>query len=454
MQEGPELYIIRHISSAIGNWDKGATTMVEFQPPRGTRDFGPEEMARRRWVEDLMRSVIESYGYREISTPTFESAELFISRSGPQVVDQMYLFKDKGGRDMVLRPELTAPVMRFYSSTLKNLAKPLRIYYFGNCFRYERPQKGRYREFWQMGLEYIGKRTPQAHAEVISAAIGALLRVGVPELRFRIGHVAVLRAILKGVGLDPEKDRDLMIAIDKKDTSALASRLTHLGGDIPSKVAALVTTTYSLEEAPSVLSDIGKMAPTDLTGPIDELTMLFSILGSSQGTILFDPSISRGLDYYDGVVFEADIPSLGAEKQVCGGGAYSLSSLFGAEVEGIGFGLGFDRIIVSLGDLSPSRSDKVGFYMVPMGRTAMGLAFEGAALIRSKGITCSMETMDRPLKKAISSAVENGSTHLLIVGENEVKEGRFTLKDLRTQVQTTISPDELRILLEKLSKVR
>ncbi len=426
--------------------------MVEFQPPRGTRDFGPEEMARRRWVADLMRSVIESYGYREIATPTFESAELFISRSGPQVVDQMYLFKDKGGRDMVLRPELTAPVMRFYSSALKNDPKPLRIYYFGNCFRYERPQKGRYREFWQLGLEYIGKRTPQAHAEVISAAMGSMMRVGVPELRFRIGHVAILRAVLRGVGLDPDKDRDLMIAIDKKETSAISSKLDHLGKEVSSSVKDLITTTYTLDQVPTALADITKMVGTDITVPMNDLRDLFTILGGSQGTVLFDPSISRGLDYYDGVVFEAEVPSLGAEKQVCGGGAYSLSSLFGTEVEGIGFGLGFDRIIVSLGELTTRRPDRVGFYVVPIGKTAWGSAFEAAALIRSKGITCLMETMDRPLKKAISSAVDSGSTHLLIIGENEVNEGLFTLKELRTQVQSRISLDDLCIMLDEMSK--
>ncbi|MCU0799740.1 MAG: histidine--tRNA ligase [Candidatus Thermoplasmatota archaeon] len=425
--------------------------MVEFQPPRGTRDFGPEEMERRRRAEELMRAVIENYGYREISTPTFESAELFISRSGPQVIEQMYLFKDKGDRDMVLRPELTAPVMRFYSSTLKNVAKPLRIYYFGNCFRYERPQKGRYREFWQMGLEYIGKRTPLAHAEVISAAIGSLMRVGVPELCFRIGHVTVLRAILRGVGLDPDSDRDLMIAIDKKDMAAISSKLDHLGEDVSSKVTALVTTTYTIDQTPTALAEISKMARTDLSEPIKELTKLFSILDRPQGMVLFDPSISRGLDYYDGVVFEADVPSLGAEKQVCGGGAYSLSSVFGTEVEGIGFGLGFDRILLSLGDLGSNRPERTGFYIVPMGETAWGTAFEAAALIRSKGILCMMETMERPLKRAISSAVDNGCTHLLIVGENEVREGRFALKELRTQVQTRVSFDELAIILEGLS---
>ena len=422
--------------------------MVEFQPPRGTRDFGPDEMGRRRLAEGLMRSVIESYGYREIATPTFESADLFISRSGPQVIEQMYLFKDKGGRDMVLRPELTAPVMRFYSSALKNMPKPLRIYYFGNCFRYERPQKGRYREFWQMGLEYIGKRTPQAHSEVISAAIRALKVVGVPELDFRIGHVAVLRSILKAAGIDPVSDKELMIAIDKKDTESIRARLVHLGEGVSSRITELVTTIYRTDEVTAAIEEIERMTGGDVSGPIKELRSLFSLLGRSYPSVLLDPSISRGLDYYDGVVFEADVPSLGAEKQVCGGGAYSLSSLFGTEVEGIGFGLGFDRVLVAIKEDGATDGTRGGFYVLPMGEAAVGAAFEAAETIRSNGVPCLMETMERPIKKAISSALENGCTHIIIIGDDEVREGRYSLKDLRSQVQTKISLSDL----ERLSK--
>ena len=124
-------------------------------------------METRSWAEATMREAIMSYGYREVSTPTFEHTDLFIARSGPQVLDQIYSFKDKGDRDITLRPELTAPVMRFYNSDLRNLPKPLRIFYFGNCFRYERPQKGRYREFWQAGLELFGSSRIEADAEII-----------------------------------------------------------------------------------------------------------------------------------------------------------------------------------------------------------------------------------------------------------------------------------------------
>ena len=139
-----------------------------FKIPRGTRDFSPKEMEKRRYVEECMRSTFETFGYREIQTPMFESLELFTAKSGNAVIDEIYSFSDKGGRNLALRPELTAPVIRFYVDKLQMEPKPLKLFYFGNCFRYDRPQKGRYREFKQAGCELIGADTPIAYAEPVS----------------------------------------------------------------------------------------------------------------------------------------------------------------------------------------------------------------------------------------------------------------------------------------------
>ncbi|MBW1933503.1 MAG: ATP phosphoribosyltransferase regulatory subunit, partial [Deltaproteobacteria bacterium] len=136
--------------------------MAAVSKPRGTRDFAPDEMERRRAVEKRMRQVFESYGYREIATPTMEHMELFTMKSGEGIIDETYSFHDKSGRMLALRPELTAPTMRFYMEKMRMSPKPLKVYYFGNCFRYDRPQKGRYREFWQMGCELIGTDKPEA----------------------------------------------------------------------------------------------------------------------------------------------------------------------------------------------------------------------------------------------------------------------------------------------------
>ena len=141
-----------------------------FKIPRGTRDFNPAEMQKRRYLEDSMKKTFKIFGYREVQTPMFENLDLFTAKSGEGIIEEIYSFADKGGRELALRPELTAPVIRFYVDKLQMEPKPLKLFYFGNCFRYDRPQKGRYREFRQAGCEIIGTDTPEALAELIALA--------------------------------------------------------------------------------------------------------------------------------------------------------------------------------------------------------------------------------------------------------------------------------------------
>ncbi len=156
---------------------------MEIQRPRGTRDFLFNEMKERKSVEITMRRIFETYGYGEIKTPIFEELSLFTTKSGEGIKDQIYHFQDKGGRDLALRPELTAPVARMYIKELQKTPKPVKMYYFGSCFRYERPQAGRWRQFWQFGCELIGGKSPGSEAEVISMAAHCLEELGLRRLR-------------------------------------------------------------------------------------------------------------------------------------------------------------------------------------------------------------------------------------------------------------------------------
>ncbi|MFW3146999.1 MAG: histidine--tRNA ligase [Thermoplasmatota archaeon] len=415
--------------------------MVEFQRPRGTRDFGPEEMKVRRKAEEIMRGAIASFGYEEVSTPTFEHAELFIARSGPQIIDQIYDFRDKGGRDLVLRPELTAPVMRMYNSELKKRSKPIRIFYFGNCFRYERPQKGRFREFWQMGLEYIGTRSPAANAEVINAAISSLRNLGLRDFVVRIGHVAILSSILSSWGLQREVNSSLYTAIDKKDKEGIRELLE--GTDEAERLVGMVSGTIPMDGIEEWSRSLTKSFPQVDQETVKELRNVFQLLDTNDCRVLLDPSIIRGLDYYDGVVFEIDAPNLGAEKQICGGGAYSLSVVFGSEVEGIGFGLGFDRILVALNNEVPVKEEGKRIYVAALDENSMKTAMEASRIARMSGATCIMETTVRPLKKVIGSALNQNCTHLMIIGMDEVERGGVSIKDLVSKEQFFLKTEEL-----------
>jgi histidyl-tRNA synthetase len=409
-------------------------------------------MAKRRRIESGMREVFHLHGYGEVQTPAFEHAGLFIARSGPQILEQIYDFPDKGGRHMALRPELTAPVMRFYSSELKNEAKPLRLYYFGNCFRYERPQAGRYREFWQIGLEYIGKRTVLADAEVVSTAIEAVLSSGVKEFRTRIGHVRVLRSLLRRYGIDPAVDKEVMIAIDKKDRDMVEKALSGRSGEGIESITDLLTTLHRPDDAVRELASIAA-DDSEVQEYCTEIKELLRLLSGYPTEIYFDPSISRGLDYYDGMVFEIDIPSLGAEKQVCGGGAYSLTSVFGTDVEGIGFAIGFDRIMVALGGTS-SPASQSGIAIIPLGEEANLVAFKLQRELVSKGHACILETQGRNLKKSLSAASAQGSAYAIILGSEEIAASVATVKDLGTgeQARVPIGSISDHILTQALAK--
>src|SRR5438128_4479124 len=171
-----------------------ASPMVERAS--GNNDWGPQDMAKRRFVESRFVQLAESFGFREVSTPTFESLELFTAKSGPGIVRELYAFKDQGGRDLALRPEFTASVLRFYVSSLRSLPKPVKVYSTGNVFRYEEPQKGRYREFFQVNAEVIGGAPLPSDAEVLALAIGTMRSLALNEVKARIGNIGILRDYL------------------------------------------------------------------------------------------------------------------------------------------------------------------------------------------------------------------------------------------------------------------
>jgi len=189
---------------------------MNIEKPRGTRDFAPVEMERRNYARQVIQNVFERYGYSEISIPTFEHTELFALKSGEEIRAEMYVFRDKSDRELCLRPEATASVCRMFAQKLQNLQKPLKLSYFGPMFRYERPQKGRYREFWQQGIELIGAKGVEGDAEVIMAANDALKELGL-AFELEVGHLGILRGLMGDLGIEEEKQDELINVVDKKD---------------------------------------------------------------------------------------------------------------------------------------------------------------------------------------------------------------------------------------------
>ncbi len=394
-----------------------------LQKPRGTRDFLPDEMEARRHVERKLREVARCYGYREVCTPEFEDLELFTMRSGEGIIDEMYVFEDKGGRKLALRPEITAAVIRMYINEAKVAPKPLRWCYFADCFRYERPQKGRYRQFWQFGVELIGADTAAADAETIMLASDMLNATGV-TYELKVGHLSFMKNLVKD--LDPAMQRRVRAHLDKKDYDGLNATLASLDRmDLADSLTALVT-TRDLAEAFEIAGAIPEKERFEQTiGSLDASGVKYSL----------NFGIARGLDYYTGMVFEGFAENLGAENQILGGGTYRLAHLFGGDdVASCGFAIGFDRVMVSLGDILPALVPVVGIACTEEGRTR---AIEVAKALRTAGIRTEMDLMERGLGAQLAHAAKTAN-FAIVIGQREAESGQVTLKNLTTAEQKTV----------------
>ena len=408
-----------------------------IQCPRGTRDFLPDEMEKRRFYENELRHVAKTFGFREVETPIFEDAELFILRSGPNVLKELYAFKDKGDREIALRPEMTAPAIRMFVNNMSNDPKPIKIFYFGQCFRYERPQSGRYREFFQFGAELIGSATPETDAEVISMAASMIKALGLNEYKIRIGHIGVLRQRIADIGVPKERTAEVLQKLDKKlyeEARPLLEEMGVSGSDIDG--------VFELTETVGGI-DVLDRVPGDAGDYLRQVVGYLSVMGVND--IEIDLGVVRGLDYYTGMVFEAEAPSLGAEKQICGGGSYTLSELFGGEkVFSTGFAIGFDRILLAMEKEGKIYEPKgVDAYVLAVSEDMKLKAAEVVASLRSSGVSSDIDIMGRKMGKALKYASTIRARYAVIVGAKEMEEGSVTLRDMSTGEQKLVKVEDL-----------
>ncbi len=408
-----------------------------IQCPRGTRDFLPDEMEKRRFYENELRHVAKTFGFREVETPIFEDAELFILRSGPNVLKELYAFKDKGDREIALRPEMTAPAIRMFVNNMSNDPKPIKIFYFGQCFRYERPQSGRYREFFQFGAELIGSATPETDAEVISMAASMIKALGLNEYKIRIGHIGVLRQRIADIGVPKERTAEVLQKLDKKLYEEARPLLEEMGVS-----SADIDGVFELTETVGGI-DVLDRVPGDAGDYLRQVVGYLSAMGVND--IEIDLGVVRGLDYYTGMVFEAEAPSLGAEKQICGGGSYTLSELFGGEkVFSTGFAIGFDRILLAMEKEGKVYEPKgVDAYVLAVSEDMKLKAAEVVANLRSSGVSSDIDIMGRKMGKALKYASAIRARYAVIVGAKEMEEGSVTLRDMSTGEQKLVKVEDL-----------
>ncbi len=420
--------------------------MPEFRTVRGMRDLLPEEAKMMKYIEDKARKTARLYGFKEIITPIVESYELLSVKAGEEVRSRMFVFKDLGDRRVALRPEFTASVARLVATTLRTEPKPFRLFSVGSVYRYDEPQKGRYREFWQSNYELMGSNRPEADAEILMLTDSLMKTVGL-NCAIKVGHVGVLRGIFNQEKLEDKVQNAVMQLMDKQqyddtfkmvETSGMSAKglqvlrkLTELKGN---KVFDIV------EKMKENVKDYEKAV--EATENLKEVLTLVMQSGNKINMIV-DAGFARGLEYYTGMIFEAYIPDLNVA--LGGGGRYDkLIELFGGEpTPAVGVAHGIDRIMLGIqAQKTAEETDAEKTVMViPVQETLKGEALKIAATLRDKDVSVEAEVMGRKMAKALEDADRRKIAYAIIVGERELKEGSVVIRNLKKREQRTVKVD-------------
>lgn len=389
---------------------------------KGTKDILPQEARKWQLVERTAQRVFELYGYREIRTPVFEATELFERGTGMTsdvVTKEMYTFIDKGGRSLTLRPEYTPSIVRsIIENRLYLKPEPLRFYYLGPMFRYDKPQKGRFRQFHQMDIEVFGEMDPAIDAEIVEMAHTLL-----EELK-----VTGIETLINSIGCQKCRPSYLQ-ALRAKAKKAIAS----LCPDCQRKTETNPLRIFDCKnESCQELASAFPVLIDSLCQECEEHFRQFrSYLDLYGIEYEVEPRLVRGLDYYTKTAFELISPKLGAQNAILGGGRYDyMVEEFGGPVLcGIGFAVGMERLV----SVIPFKAEKVKFlYLAYLGAKAKKAGMELTRFLRSKGVECLIEYKDRGLKSHLSRANKLKARWVVMIGEDELKSGVFTLKDMET----------------------
>lgn len=407
--------------------------------PRGTKDIIPAEAYKWNYLEGKFRDLCRLYGYEEIRTPVFEHTELFKRGVGDTtdiVQKEMYTFKDRGDRDLTLKPEGTAGVIRaFIENKMYAETQPTKLFYITPCFRYERPQSGRQRQFHQFGVEAIGSDTPSLDAEVISLAMQFLGEAGLKDLTVSINSV--------GCPVCREEYNKLL----KDYLAAKADVLCDLCNDRRDKNPMRVIDCKN-ETCQANIVDIPLMADHLCDDCRDHFTKLKSYLDEMGINYLVDKKIVRGLDYYKRTAFEIISNDLGAQSTVCGGGRYDglVEQIGGPSgYSGIGFGLGTERLLLTLeaNGVEIDNPNHTDIFVVTIGDRAKLKSFSILKDLRVNHISADKDHLDRSLKAQFKYSNKINSRYTIVIGDDELDKDEATLKNMETGDQKLIKISEL-----------
>ena len=413
---------------------------MKLQKPKGTQDILPQESAKWQYVEDFARKTFRKYNYGEIRTPIFEHYEV-ISRSVGDTTDivtkEMYDFYDKGDRHITLRPEGTAPVVRSYVENklfAPEVQKPVKVYYMGSMFRYERPQAGRLREFHQIGAECFGSSNPATDVEMIAMAAQFFKDIGITNVSLELNSLGnpESRAAYRQALIDYLTPLKANLSADSQRRLE-ENPLRVLDSKEPEDKAAV-------EGAPSILDYLDEESSTYFAA-------VRSMLETLQIPYVINTNMVRGLDYYNHTIFEFTTEVAGSQLTICAGGRYDgLVAYFGGpETPGVGFGMGLERLLLVLekqGVELPIET-ALDVYVAVLGTGTNGRALELVQALRAQGFAAERDYLDRKLKAQFKSADSFKAKTLITLGESEVESGKVTVKNNHNREEITVSLDQI-----------
>ena len=404
--------------------------MAKFQAPKGVSEYFPERSTHFEFVRSTIIDSAISAGYQLMELPVFEDTELFargVGESTDVVSKEMYTFEDRGGRSITLRPEGTAGVMRaVIEHGLDRGQLPVKVYYSGAFFRAERPQAGRYRQFYQVGIEAIGLSDPRIDVEVIAVAERAFRELGLK--RYHLEITSLGDALTRQNYLQELRAYISTISLDEETKARAELNPLRLFDDKRDEVKKLMA------QAPVLMDYLTQESSADFA-KVQELLTLIGIPFQVNNRMV------RGLDYYTGTAFEFVHPDLGAQSGIGGGGRYDglMAQLGGQELSGIGFGLGIDRILLACEAEGIGLPAGLGLdlYLVPLGTGDAALAL--AEELRRRGIRVDLAFGDKALKGAMKSADKSGATYSLVLGADELASGVASLKEMKSGVTQSVT---------------
>jgi len=410
---------------------------------RGMRNLLPDEKAKVNRIESEIRRLFKIYGFQEVETPTIEPLELFELKSGEEIRHRMYRFTDLGGREVVLRPEATASVVKLVVQEMRSAPLPIKIGYVLNAFRYDEPQHGRYREFKQGGFEIFGSKSPVADAEILEVSSRLMEGLGIKDYYIKIGHEGVLRAVLTQLNVEESVQDRVLGLIDKERLSEAFEILSSLqkGGEAIDIIRRLwEIKSRDADEAVKRAGGVLKGIPE----AVEQLENLREIIelakASGVGELLVDMGFARGLDYYTGMIFEVYVKDL--RIAVNGGGRYDkLAGLLGWDIPAVGCAPGIDRLSLAIDEKIVPRDDVV-CVVVSIVKEGDILAAKLAGMLRIRGVPTIVDSTRRDVSKVLSYASKRNVKYAAIIGSREVKNNTVTLKDMGTGGQEELKPEQ------------